>query len=103
MRPSPEAVAIRPAARRPHVGLVVDNVDWHARELSRALTALGATSAPIRLTACGFATPNATGLAIDGLSGDLPNAIVVRSLSGGSFEAVTLRLWIPPAGRGPGV
>ena len=94
MRPSPEAVAIKPAARRPHVGLVVDNVDWHARELSRALTALGATSAPIRLTACGFATPSATGLAIDGLSGFLPDAIVVRSLSGGSFEAVTLRLGI---------
>jgi RimK family alpha-L-glutamate ligase len=69
-------------------------MDWHARELSRALTALGATSAPIALTACGFATPSTTGLAIDGLGAGLPDAIVVRSMSGGSFEAVTLRLGI---------
>src|SRR5215471_7414130 len=94
MRPSPEAHATRPSAWRPQVGLVVDNMDWHARELSRALTALGATSAPIALTACGFATPSATGLALDGLGAGLPDAIVVRSMSGGSFEAVTLRLGI---------
>jgi len=39
----PEAAASQPAARRPRVGLVVDNMDWHARALSRALVALGAT------------------------------------------------------------
>src|SRR5712675_2218608 len=103
MRPSPEAIATEPAARRPRIGLVVDNLDWHARVLSRALTALGAATAPIRLTACGFATSSPTGLTIDGLGTALPEAIVVRSISGGSFEAVTLRLGILHAARDLGV
>src|ERR1700719_4971558 len=103
MRPSLETIATKPAARRPHVGLVVDHMDWHARALSRALTALGATSAPIRLTACGFATLSATGIAIDGFGAGPPDAILVRSMSGGSFEAVTLRLGILHAARELGV
>src|SRR6267378_57601 len=103
MRPSPEAIATEPAARRPRIGLVVDNMDRHARALSRALAALGATPTPIRLTACGFATSSRTGLAIDGLGTALPDAIVVRSMSAGSFEAVTLRLGILHAARDLGV
>ncbi|HWN49082.1 MAG TPA: RimK family alpha-L-glutamate ligase [Xanthobacteraceae bacterium] len=103
MRLSLETIATKPAARRPHVGLVVDHMDWHARALSRALTALGATSAPIRLTACGFATLSATGIAIDGFGDGPPDAILVRSMSGGSFEAVTLRLGILHAARELGV
>src|SRR5215468_5706097 len=67
MRPSPEAVATQPAVPRLRVGLVVDNMDWHARALARALSALGATSFPIRLTACAVATLSPTGLAIDRL------------------------------------
>src|SRR5260370_29123039 len=92
MRPSPEAIAAQPAGRRPRVGLVVDNMDWHARALSRALAALGATATPIRLTACGFATSSPTGLAIDGLETALPYPIAVRSQPGGCFEAGQLRL-----------
>jgi tetrahydromethanopterin:alpha-L-glutamate ligase len=103
MRPSPEAIAAKPATRRLHIGLVVDNMDWHARALSRAFAALGAASAPIRLTECGFATSSATGLALDGFGAGLPDAILVRSMSGGSFEAVTLRLGILHAARDLGV
>jgi RimK family alpha-L-glutamate ligase len=103
MRRSLETIATKPAAWRPHVGLVVDNMDWHARALSRALTALGATSAPIRLAACGFATLSAMRIVIDGFGAVLPDAILVRSMSGGSFEAVTLRLGILHAARELGV
>jgi RimK family alpha-L-glutamate ligase len=103
MRLSPEAIAARPARRRLRIGLVVDDIDWHARVLSRALATLGASSAPIRLSACGFATASATGLAIDGFEAGLPDAILVRSLSGGSFEAVTIRLGILHAARDLGV
>src|SRR5215472_17715815 len=99
MRLSPEAIAMRRAVRRLRVGLVVDNMDWHTHALTRALTALGATSMPIRLTACGFATSNAAGLAIEGFGADLPDAIFVRTMPGGSFEAVTLRLGILHAAR----
>src|SRR5262249_20124203 len=103
MRLSPEAIAMRRAVRRLRVGLVVDNMDWHTHALTRALTALGATSMPIRLTACGFATSNAAGLAIEGFGADLPDAIFVRTMPGGSFEAVTLRLGILHAARDLGV
>jgi RimK family alpha-L-glutamate ligase len=103
MYSSPEALAQRLTARHLRIGLVVCSMDWHARVLTRALAALGATSAPIMLTACGIATSSATGLAIDGLGAGLPDAILVRDMSGGSFEAVTLRLGILHAAREVGV
>jgi tetrahydromethanopterin:alpha-L-glutamate ligase len=103
MRSSPEAVARRPAARRLHIGLVVCGMDWHARVLTRAFAALGAASAPVKLTACGFATANPAGLMIDGFRAGLPDAIFVRDMAGGSFEAVTLRLGILHAAREAGV
>jgi len=103
MRLSPKPVATGRARRRVRIGLVVDNIDWHARALSRVLAAAGAASTPIRLPACGFATSHAAGLSIDGFAAGLPDAIVVRSMSGGSFEAVTLRLGILHAARDLGV
>jgi tetrahydromethanopterin:alpha-L-glutamate ligase len=103
MQFSPEAVARQPAGRRLHIGLVVCSMDWHARVLTCAFTALGVTSAPIRLTACGFTTVNPSGLEIDGLGAGLPDAILVRDMAGGAFEAVTLRLGILHAAREAGV
>jgi tetrahydromethanopterin:alpha-L-glutamate ligase len=103
MPSSPEAVAPRPAGRRLHIGLVVCSMDWHARRLTRAFTALGATSRPIRLTACGFATTSPTGLMVDGFGTGLPDAVLVRDMAGASFEAVTLRLGILHAAREAGV
>jgi RimK family alpha-L-glutamate ligase len=102
MPPFPEAVARQPAARRLHIGLVVCSMDWHARRLTRAFAALGATSTPIRLTDCGFATASPTGLAIDGFGTGLPDAVLVRDMAGASFEAVTLRLGILHAARETG-
>jgi RimK family alpha-L-glutamate ligase len=103
MRPSPERFAIEPQASRPIVGLVVDRMDWHGRELAAALSARGIDTAPIRLHLCGFATQSATGLRIDGFREILPDAVVVRSMSGGTFEAVTLRLGVLHALRERGV
>ena len=103
MRPSPERFAIERQASKPIVGLVVDRRDWHAREVAGALGARGIDTATIRLHLCGFATQNASGLHIDGFGGDLPDAVVVRSMSGGTFEAVTLRLGVLHALRERGV
>jgi tetrahydromethanopterin:alpha-L-glutamate ligase len=85
------------------VGLVVDRMDWHAREIASALAARGFGTAAIRLHRCGFATPSAGGLRIDGFGERLPDAVIVRSMSGGTFEAVTLRLGILHALRECGV
>jgi tetrahydromethanopterin:alpha-L-glutamate ligase len=103
MRPSPERFAIERQASKPIVGLVVDRMDWHAREIAGALAAGGIDTAPIRLHLCGFAAQNVSRLHIDGFGGDLPHAVVVRSMSGGTFEAVTLRLGVLHALREQGV
>src|SRR5215471_14720521 len=75
------------------IAVVTDGVDWHARTLIRAFARLGARARPVALPSCAIATTNPTGLEIAGFA-RLPDAVVVRSLSGGTFEAVTLRLGI---------
>jgi tetrahydromethanopterin:alpha-L-glutamate ligase len=92
-----------PAASRLRVGLVVCSMDWHARVLTRAFAAVGVTARPVTLTACGFATSDPAGLMIDGFVDGLPDAMLVRDMAGGTFEAVTLRLGILHAAREAGV
>jgi len=69
-------------------------MDWHARELRTALCAKGASVVPFDLAACAINTQCATALELAGFGGRIPDAVLVRTLSGGSFEAVTLRLGI---------
>jgi tetrahydromethanopterin:alpha-L-glutamate ligase len=100
---SPDSLAAEPARAAPSIALVVDRFDWHARELDKALAARGARCVPMRLSACGFATHSASGLDLDRLGERLPDAVMVRTMSGGTFEAVTLRLGILHALRERGV
>jgi RimK family alpha-L-glutamate ligase len=85
------------------IALIADRPDWHARELGKALAACGAHAVCVELPACGFDTENPSGLNIAGFGGRLPSAVLVRSMAGGSFEAVTLRLGILHALRENGV
>jgi tetrahydromethanopterin:alpha-L-glutamate ligase len=103
MPPLLERVGRAARGAHPLVGLVVDRVDWHARELIAALRVRGIETVPVRLPRCGFATPTANGLRIDGFDGTLPDAVIVRTMSGGTFEAVTLRLGVLHALRELGV
>lgn len=103
MPPSAERFAIGGQAAQPTVGLVLDNKDWHGRELAAALAVRGVAAARMRLDHCGFATRSASGLHIDGFGERLPDAVLVRSMSGGTFEAVTLRLGVLHALRERGV
>jgi len=100
---SPERFGRNRHASTPTVGLVVDRMDWHAREMASALAARGFSTSPIRLHLCGIATPSAGGLQIDGFGKRLPDAVIVRTMSGGTFEAVTLRLGVLHALRESGV
>src|SRR6266567_311115 len=99
LSPNPAA---RPVQTRFSVGLVVDRWDWHARGLAKALAALGADTFAIRLETCGFDTQSASGLSIPGRA-QLPDAAMVRTMSGGTFEAVTMRLGVLHALRESGV
>ena len=101
MRPLLEAAVPKSAPSRFSIGLVTDSWDWHARELAKALAPAADTFA-IRLEDCGFDTRTASGLAIPGCQ-HLPDAVIVRSMSGGSFEAVTKRLGVLHALRERGV
>ena len=100
---SRNTLAVVPAASAPIVALVSDGIDWHARTLTKALAAQGVRTIPTSLQACGIATQGASGLNIAGLGERLPDAVLVRSMSGGTFQAVTLRLGILHALRANGV
>jgi RimK family alpha-L-glutamate ligase len=91
---SPDGIARKAAAPTPRIALVGDRLDWHARELIKALAAAGAHATLVRLEDCRFETNNSRGLHIPGFDNRLPDAVFVRCLSGGSFEAVTVRLGI---------
>jgi tetrahydromethanopterin:alpha-L-glutamate ligase len=91
---SPESIATRAAVATPNVALVSDSNDWHARALAEAFAAQRVRAKVIALEACRIDTGSANGLALHGFGAGLPDAVFVRTMSGGSFEAVTLRLGI---------
>jgi tetrahydromethanopterin:alpha-L-glutamate ligase len=93
MSHSPDAVASLPAAATPRIALMSDGADWHSRSLMRAFSAAGARARMVNLSACAIDTA-AGGLDLPGFAGGLPDAVMVRTVAGGSFEAVTLRLGI---------
>ena len=101
MPPSADPRAIE--AGTPRIGIVVDRTDWHARELAKALRALGVAPVPMRLEACAFDTASPSGLRLDGFGDRLPDAVLVRAIAGGTFESVTMRLGILHALRELGV
>ena len=70
---------IRPALRRA----------WRGKLRRR-----GAWVATAPLAAIAFDTERPAGLAIPGFDGGLPDAVLVRSIAAGSFEAVTRRLGV---------
>lgn len=101
MTASLERRAVSPPAFR--VALVTDSMDWHARGLLASFAALGIEAVPVDLLACAFDSTRPHGVAIAGFGDALPDGVFVRTLSGGSFEAVTLRLGLLHALRELGV
>ena len=73
--------------------LVSEVRDWHARRLEEAYAARGAVVVRLDLAACGFSTASPHGLDLPGFAA-LPDAVHVRTLAAGSFEAITRRLGI---------
>src|SRR5262245_14617054 len=92
-----------PASGDPAIALMVDRVDWHARELVKAFAASGARAIPVTLPSCAIATQSEYGVRLPGFPDRPPDAVLVRQIAGGTFEAVTLRLGILHALRELGV
>ena len=78
----------------PLVALVSDQRDWHARQMETAFVTKGARFERLDLAKCGFDTTSGSGLALQHLGSRLPDAVHVRTLAAGSFEAVTKRLGV---------
>ena len=86
------------------VAIMTDAVGWHTRQLQAALRKRGALGRCVDLADCRIDTGSAWhGLVIPGFGRELPDAVLVRGIAGGSFEQVTLRLGVLHALRELGV
>ncbi len=86
------------------VAIATDEVGWHTRQLQAALRAHGALGRCLDLADVRIDTGHAWhGLALPGFGRELPDAVLVRGIAGGSFEQVTRRLGVLHALRELGV
>lgn len=86
------------------VALMADETGWHTRQLQAALRARGALGRCVDLADCHVDTGQAWhGLVLPGFGRELPDAVLVRGIAGGSFEQVTKRLGVLHALRELGV
>ncbi|WP_218508610.1 RimK family alpha-L-glutamate ligase [Variovorax sp. dw_308] len=86
------------------VAIMTDEIGWHTRQLQAALRARGCVGRCIDLADCRIDTTAAWhGLVIPGFGRELPDAVLVRGIAGGSFEQVTKRLGVLHALRELGV
>jgi tetrahydromethanopterin:alpha-L-glutamate ligase len=86
------------------IAIMADETGWHTRQLQAALRARGASSRCVDLADCRIDTSAAWhGLVIPGFARELPDAVLVRGIAGGSFEQVTRRLGVLHALREFGV
>ena len=86
------------------IAIATDEVGWHTRQLQAALRERGALGRCVDLEDCRIDTGAAWhGLVIPGFGSELPDAVLVRGIAGGSFEQVTKRLGVLHALRELGV
>jgi tetrahydromethanopterin:alpha-L-glutamate ligase len=86
------------------IAIMADETGWHTRQLQAALRARGASSRCVDLADCRIDTNAAWhGLVIPGFGRELPDAVLVRGIAGGTFEQVTRRLGVLHALREFGV
>jgi tetrahydromethanopterin:alpha-L-glutamate ligase len=85
------------------IALAIDDRDWHARALLKAFVARDIDVVAFRLADAVFDTTHPFGVALPGFGFGLPDAVLVRAISGGSFEEVTRRLGVLHAMRELGV
>ncbi|MDM0115955.1 RimK family alpha-L-glutamate ligase [Variovorax sp. J22R133] len=83
---------------------MTDETGWHTRQLQAALRVRGWVGRCLDLADCRIDTTEAWhGLVIPGFGRELPDAVLVRGIAGGSFEQVTKRLGVLHALRERGV
>lgn len=78
----------------PRILVVSDNSDARSKGLAKSLRRRGAIAMTAPLAAIAFDTRSPSGLAIPDFGLRLPDAVLVRSIAAGSFEAITRRLGV---------
>lgn len=78
--------------RSQRVLIFTDQTDWHLKRLREALGRRGIVPVVASLRDVVFDFGSRCPVAIPGMSGRLPRAVMVRGIAFGSFEAITMRL-----------
>jgi RimK family alpha-L-glutamate ligase len=78
----------------PRILVLNDNSGANSRRLAARFGRRGAVVVTAPLAAVAFDTESPSGLSIPGFGGALPDAVLVRSIAAGSFEAITRRLGV---------
>ncbi len=78
----------------PRILVVSDNSDARSKGLAKSLRRRGAVAVTAPLAAIAFDTRSPSGLDIPDFGPRLPDAVLVRSIAAGSFEAITRRLGV---------
>jgi RimK family alpha-L-glutamate ligase len=77
----------------PKIAIFTDDPGWHGKQLQQEFTLLGYESVFVSLTQCRFTLENKTlPIFIPGFESQLPHAVFVRGVPGGSLEEVVLYL-----------
>ncbi|KAA2237502.1 ATP-grasp domain-containing protein [Salinarimonas soli] len=76
------------------IGLAAENGAWHRDRLSAALRAAGMEPVLFSLADVTIRTGEGEPLRVPGFEGCLPDGLLLRTISGGTFEATTLRLGV---------
>ena len=78
----------------PRILIASDTTGAQTKGLAARLRRRGAVVVTAPLSAIGFDTESPSGLSIPSFGGALPDAVLVRSVAAGSFEAITRRLGV---------
>ncbi|MDQ0467094.1 ATP-grasp domain-containing protein [Labrys wisconsinensis] len=76
------------------IGLAAENGEWHRARLLAAFRARGVEPVLFSLADVAVVTGGGEPLRIPGFEGGLPDGVLLRTISGGTFEATTLRLGV---------
>jgi RimK family alpha-L-glutamate ligase len=87
-------IPLRSHPVQPRILIASDTTGIQTKSLATRLRRRGAIVATAPLSAIGFDTESPSGLAIPAFGGALPDAVLVRSVAAGSFEAITRRLGV---------
>jgi tetrahydromethanopterin:alpha-L-glutamate ligase len=85
---------VEPTVMTDKILIVSDKPDGQVKQLRRSFRELGSETIFCPLADIAFDTRYRSGIAIPTLDGALPAGVIVRSISAGTFEAITRRLGI---------